>query len=117
MIVDVDSPYGAAVLRAGTARWTANDVPGGYVYGGAVRFGGSPSNPCTLTVKNYESLKRHGGRKVLLDLSDPYLTVSGTNNVNAVTPPDLAEIGRLKWSAIDRRLYWQPDKGMMLIFR
>ena len=113
MVVDVDSPYGPAVLKGGIGTFTYNNV----INRGNVRFGGSVSNPSKMTIKNYESLKSSARRRILLDLSDPNLGVWGTNNVAAVTPPDLASVGRLKWSAIDRKLYWQPYIGTIFIFR
>ena len=118
MVVDVDSPKGPAVLKGGSTGITANDGDkSACIGGGSVRFGGTPSNPCTMTIKNYESLRRFPRRRVLLDISDPNLVVAGTNNVNAVTPPDVADLGRLRWSAIDRKLYWEPYRGMVLLFR
>ena len=119
MVVDVDSTPDdePARLRGGTMGRTATDSGNMCIGGGSVRFGGSPSNPCTMTIKNYESLRRFPRRRVLLDISDPNLVVAGTNNVNAVTPPDVADLGRLRWSAIDRKLYWEPYRGMILLFR
>ena len=116
--IDVDSPNGPAVLKGGcTPSIDANDDHSQFVGGGSFRFGGTPSNPSTLTIKNYESLKTAHGRRLLFDLSDPNLVVAGTNNVNTVTPPDIANFGKLKWSPVQRKLYWMPDGGMYLIFK
>ena len=115
LVVDVDSPNGPAILRAGKAKILASDQDGAYVGGGSVRFGGTSENPSTLTVKNFESLKVARMRRVLLDLSDPNLVVAGTNNVVAVTPSEIADYGRLDWSAADRKLYWEPAAPIFTI--
>ena len=116
--IDVDSPNGPAVLKGGcTPSIDANDDHSQFVGGGSFRFGGSPTKPSTMTIKNYESLRKTKGRRTLLDLSDPNLVVAGTNNVNVVTPPDIANFGKLKWSPVQRKLYWMPDGGMYLIFK
>lgn len=107
----------SAVLKAGCVPSISADDPSQNVGGGSFRFGGSPSNPCTVTIKNYESLRGTKVRKTLLDLSDQYLVVAGTNNVNAVTPPDLADYGQIQWSPVARKLYWMPSGGMYLIFK
>ena len=119
LTIDVDSPSGPAVLKAGCVPGITANQPydNMYVGGGSFRFGGSPSNPCTVTIKNYESLRGTKVRKTLLDLSDPYLVVAGTNNVNAVTPPDLADLGQIEWSPVARKLYWSPAGGLFLIFK
>ena len=109
---------GPAVLKAGCIPGiSASDDTSQNVGGGSFRFGGSPSNPCKMTIKNYESLRKTKGRRTLLDLSDPYLVVAGTNNVNVVTPPDIADYGQLKWSPVARKLYWMPTGGLYLIFK
>ena len=87
------------------------------VNNGVVRFGGTPANPCTMTIRNYESLRTYKGRKVLLDLSSDTISVFGPTNVATATPADIADIGRLKWSSDEKKLYWQPYRGMVLLFR
>ena len=115
MYVDVDAtPDGVpSKLRGGTATYTT----GGVTCRNVIRFGGNEADPSTLTVKNYESLRKTRARRTLLDLSDPNLMVLGTNNVVGVTPPDIAAYGEIKWSPIQRKLYWMPAGGMYLIFK
>lgn len=115
MYVDVDAtPDGVpSKLRGGTGTYTTSGV----TYRNVIRFGGNESDPSTLTVKNYESLRKTRARRTLLDLSDPNLRVLGTNNVVGVTPPDIAAYGEIKWSPIQRKLYWMPAGGMYLIFK
>ena len=115
MYVDVDAtPDGVpSKLRGGTATYTT----GGVTCRNVIRFGGNEADPSTLTVKNYESLRKTRARRTLLDLSDPNLMVLGTNNVVGVTPPDIAAYGQIKWSPVQRKLYWVPAGGMYLIFK
>lgn len=87
------------------------------VNNGVVRFGGTPANPCTMTIRNYESLRKTHGRKLLLDLSSDSISVFGPTNVIAVTPPDIEPLGKLQWIAEEKKLYWNSADGMMLIFR
>ena len=115
MVVDVDATPDDEPSRlfGGTLAYYS----GSYYKSGSIRFGGTPENPSTLTIRNYESLKKCKGRRVLLDLSASSINVFGTNNVNAVTPPDLADAGRLQWSPVERKLMWLPSHGLYLIFK
>jgi hypothetical protein len=116
MIVDVDAtPDGVpSKLLGGNGTHTYS----GYSYHyGTIRFGGTAENKSTLTIRNYDSLRKTKARRTLLDLSDTNINVFGTNFVNAVTPPDIAAYGEIKWSPVQRKLYWVPAGGMYLIFR
>ena len=116
MVVDVDATPDSepSKLLGGTGTYTYN----GYSYHyGTLRFGGTAENPSTLTIKNYESLRKTKGRRMLLDLSANSINVFGTNFVNAVTPPDIADYGQIQWSPVARKLYWMPTGGLYLIFK
>ena len=116
MIVDVDAtPDGVpSKLLGGNGTHTYS----GYSYHyGTIRFGGTAENKSTLTIRNYDSLRKTKAHRTLLDLSDTNINVFGTNFVNAVTPPDIAAYGEIKWSPVQRKLYWMPAGGMYLIFK
>ena len=45
-------------------------------------------------------------------------TVPGTFGTPVpVTPDDVKDIGKLKWDDVAKKLYWQPHRGMVLLFR